>query len=78
MIPGSRHYLAYNAYRFGHMVLALLFGWLLPVLGQPSQGVTFWNYLDNAWTNITQGHISPQNLGSLLQPYQAPTNFFGD
>ncbi len=60
------------------MLLALLFGWLLPVLGQPSQGVTFWNNLDNAWSNITQGHLSLQNPGSLLQPYQAPTNFFGD
>ena len=60
------------------MLLALLFGWLLPVLGQPSQGVTLWNYLDNAWTNISQGHLSLQDPGSLLQSYQAPTNFFGD
>ena len=60
------------------MVLAILVSWLFPILGQPNQGVTFWNYLDNAWANITQGHISPQNLGSLLQPYQPTTNFFGD
>ena len=60
------------------MLLALLFGWLLPVLGQPSQGITFWNSLDNAWANITQGRLSLQDPGSLLQPYQASTNFFGD
>lgn len=60
------------------MVIAIIGSWLSPILGQPNQGVTFWNYLDNAWANITQGHISPQNLGSLLQPYQTPTNFFGD
>lgn len=59
------------------MLLALIFGWLLPVLAQPGQGITFWNYLDNAWSNITQGHLA-QNPGTLFQPYQAPTNFFGD
>lgn len=59
------------------MLLALIFGWLLPVLAQPGQGITFWNYLDNAWANITQGRLA-QSPGSLFQPYQAPTNFFGD
>ena len=59
------------------MLLAIISSWLLPVLVQPGQGVIFWNYLDNAWTNITQGHL-PQAPQSLFQPYQAPTNFFGD
>ncbi|HYL43132.1 MAG TPA: DUF3488 and transglutaminase-like domain-containing protein [Ktedonobacteraceae bacterium] len=60
------------------VVLTLVAGWLLPIISQPSAGVTFWNNLDNAWVNITQGHISWQNPGSLVQPYQSPTNFFGD
>ena len=59
------------------MLLALIFGWLLPVLAQPGQGITLWNYLDNAWTNIIQGRLA-QSPGSIFQPYQAPTNFFGD
>jgi transglutaminase-like putative cysteine protease len=60
------------------IVLTLLLGWILPVLSQPSGGVTFWNKLDNAWMNVTQGHLSLQNPGSILQAYQAPTAFFGD
>jgi transglutaminase-like putative cysteine protease len=60
------------------VVLTLVAGWLLPILSQPSAGVTFWNNLNNAWANVTQGHISWQNPGSLIQPYQSPTNFFGD
>jgi hypothetical protein len=59
------------------MLLSLIFGWLLPVLAQPDQGVTLWNSLNNAWANITQGRLS-QNPGSLFQPYQASTSFFGD
>jgi len=60
------------------LALTLLLGWALPVLGQPGSGATFWNNLDNAWANITQNHLSLQNPGSIFQPYQAPTNFFGD
>ncbi|HEX6480130.1 MAG TPA: transglutaminaseTgpA domain-containing protein [Ktedonobacteraceae bacterium] len=59
-------------------LLALLLGWLLPVLSQPTSGVTFWDNLDNAWTNITHGQLSLNGTGQLFQPYQAPANFFGD
>ncbi|GAC1383726.1 MAG: hypothetical protein NVS4B7_04980 [Ktedonobacteraceae bacterium] len=66
--------------RFASMLVVcmLLISWMLPILGQPTAGVTFWNYLDNAWANTLQGHFSWQDPGSMLQPYQAPTNFFGD
>ncbi|MFL5625085.1 MAG: transglutaminaseTgpA domain-containing protein [Ktedonobacteraceae bacterium] len=60
------------------VVLILAAGWLFPVLDQPSAGATFWDGLDNAWVNVTQGHVSWGNPASLIQPYQAPTNFFGD
>jgi Transglutaminase-like superfamily/TgpA N-terminal domain/Domain of unknown function (DUF4129) len=60
------------------LALTLLLGWALPVLGQPGTGATFWNNLDNAWANITQNHLSLENPGSIFQPSQAPTNFFGD
>jgi Transglutaminase-like superfamily/TgpA N-terminal domain/Domain of unknown function (DUF4129) len=60
------------------LALTLLSAWALPVLSEPGAGVTFWNNMDNAWTNVTQGHLSLQNPGSILQPYQASTNFFGD
>lgn len=51
---------------------------LLPVLGEPAPGVSFWNNLDNAWTNLTHGKLSLDSPGSLFQGYQAPANFFGD
>ena len=60
------------------LVITLLLGWALPVLGQPGAGATVWNSLDNAWANVTHGHLSLENPGSVLQPFQAPTNFFGD
>src|SRR6266487_3277378 len=60
------------------LAITLLLGWALPVLGQPGAGATVWNSLDNAWANVTHGHLSLQNPGSVLQPFQAPTNFFGD
>jgi hypothetical protein len=60
------------------VVLTLLLGWMLPVLNQPDAGSNFWNNLDNAWLNIVQNHLSWQGAGSILQPYQAPTNFFSD
>ncbi len=56
----------------------LLFAWMLPILSQPTQGVTFWNQLDNAWNNITSGHFDWQNPGAIVQPYQPAANFFGD
>jgi transglutaminase-like putative cysteine protease len=59
-------------------LLALLLGWLLPVLNQPASGITFWNNLDNAWTNITHGQFSLDGSGQLFSAYQAPANFFGD
>ena len=59
-------------------LLALLLGWLLPVLDQPASGVTLWDRLDNAWANITHGQLSLSGPGQLFQPYQAPANFFGD
>lgn len=59
-------------------LLALLFGSLLPVFNQPTSGVSFWNALDNAWTNITNGQFSLNGPGQLFSPYQAPANFFGD
>ncbi|HYX51478.1 MAG TPA: transglutaminaseTgpA domain-containing protein, partial [Ktedonobacteraceae bacterium] len=59
-------------------LLILLISLMLPMLSQPTSGTTFWNNLDNIWANISHGQISFTNPGSLLQPYQAPTNFFGD
>lgn len=56
----------------------LLIGSIVPTAGQPQTGATIWNNLTNAFSNITQGHISLQSPGSILQPYQAPANFFGD
>src|SRR6266567_9630102 len=60
------------------VVLTLLLGWMLPTLSQTGAGANFWNELDNAWLNIAQNHLLWQNPGSILQAYQAPTNFFGD
>src|SRR6266566_3255735 len=60
------------------VLLTLLISWLLPVLEQPSAGGTFWNYLNNIWSNTLQGNIPWQDPAAVLQPYQAPTNFFGD
>jgi cell division septation protein DedD len=59
-------------------LLALLVSWLLPIQNQPANGKVFWNQLDNAWNNILSGHASLQNIGSLTQPYQEPSNFFSD
>ena len=58
-------------------LLILPLSLLLPVLDQPSSGVSFWNTLDNAWTNITHGQFAFTNPG-LFQGNQAATNFFGD
>ena len=59
-------------------LLILLTSLMLPMVAQPKSGTTFWNNLDNMWANITHGQFSLTNPGSLLQPYQAPANFFGD
>ncbi len=59
-------------------LLALLSALILPMLAQPTSGVSFWNALDNAWTNITNGQFSLNGPGQLFSAYQAPANFFGD
>jgi transglutaminase-like putative cysteine protease len=59
-------------------LLTLLVSWILPIQGQSSSGTAFWDTLDNVWTNIVDGHVSLQNPGAMTQPYQSPTNFFGD
>ncbi|HEU5226815.1 MAG TPA: transglutaminaseTgpA domain-containing protein [Ktedonobacteraceae bacterium] len=59
-------------------LLALLTSWLLPAQMQPSGGKAFWDQVNNAVNNIVSGHISLQNPAAVLQPYQAPTNFFGN
>jgi len=59
-------------------LLTLIGGWMIPILGQPAQGTALWNDVDNTWNNVTQGRFSWQNLGSVIQSYQAPTDFFGN
>ena len=59
-------------------LVALLVSWLLPIQSQSVNGKAFWDQLDNAWNNILNGHLSLQNVGSLTQPYQTPSNFFSD
>lgn len=56
----------------------LLISLLLPIVSQPISGANFWNNLDNTWANFTHGQLSLSSPGALLQPYQTPTNFFGD
>ncbi|MBA2286718.1 MAG: transglutaminase domain-containing protein [Ktedonobacteraceae bacterium] len=58
--------------------LILIASWLFPVFTQAQWGVHFWNDLDNAMANIAHRHVSLQNIGSLVKPYDNPTNFFGD
>ena len=50
---------------------------ILPVVNQPTAGVSLWSGIDNFWTNITHGQFSLNNPGSVFQPYQPATNFFG-
>ncbi len=59
-------------------LLTLCISSLMPIQGQPSAGVVFWNSLDNAWANISHGHISLQDPISVIQPYQSTANFFSD
>ena len=62
----------------GITLLVLLASWLLPSQPQPDSGKAFWDRLDNSWSNIVNGHVSWQDIGSLTSPYQPPTNFFSD
>lgn len=59
-------------------LLALTVSWISPAMSEPSAGVTFWDRLDNIWTNVIHGNFSLQDPGSIALPYQAPTTFFGD
>jgi hypothetical protein len=59
-------------------LLILLISWILPILAQPVSGSNLWNNLDNAWANITHGQLSLTSPGTLFQPYQPSTDFFGD
>ena len=59
------------------LLIILPFSWLLPMLNQPSSGVTFWNNLDDAWSNISHGNLSAlSNPNTLFSPYTSSTNFF--
>lgn len=61
------------------VLLILPLSWLLPAGNEPSAGVTLWNNLDNAWTNISHGNLSAlTNPNSLFGPYDPPANFFSD
>jgi len=60
------------------MLLILVIAWVLPGLAQPGSGVNFWNGLDNAWNSLTRGQFPLGGQGSLFQPFQPATNFFGD
>ncbi len=62
----------------GITLLVLLASWLLPSQPQPDSGKAFWDRLDNSWSNIVNGRLSWQDIGSLTSPYQPPTNFFSD
>ena len=62
----------------GITLLVLLASWLLPSQPQPDSGKAFWDRLDNSWSNIVNGRVSWQDVGSLASPYQPPTNFFSD
>lgn len=59
-------------------LLALLISWVLPIQSRPTAGASFWDQLNNAWTNILHGNVSLQDPGSIVLPYQAPVNFFDD
>ncbi|MGH2493883.1 MAG: transglutaminase TgpA family protein [Ktedonobacteraceae bacterium] len=59
-------------------ILILPLSLALPMLSQPTSGASLWNGIDNFWANITHGQLSINNPGSIFQPYQPATNFFGD
>ncbi len=58
-------------------VLILPLSMILPMVSQPTAGASLWNVVDNFWANVTHGQLSLNNPGSVFQPYQAATNFFG-
>ncbi len=61
------------------VVLILPLSWLLPVASQPVQGTVLWHALNNAWTNVSHGHLpSLTNPGSLFNTYDPPADFFSD
>lgn len=61
------------------LLLILPLSWFLPILNQPSSGVTFWNGLDNAWANLSHGNFSAlSDPNSLFGPYQPPVDFFSN
>ncbi|MGH2506289.1 MAG: hypothetical protein ACRDHZ_02565, partial [Ktedonobacteraceae bacterium] len=80
----DQHWLSGIATRFLRvtalfMLLILPLSWFMPMLNQPSSGVTFWNDLDNAWSNVSHGNFSALNdPNSLFSPYQTPVDFFGN
>lgn len=59
-------------------LLALSISWALPTRGAPTVGTTFWDRLNNAWTDVTRGNFSWQDAGSIISANQSSTNFFGD
>src|SRR6266571_1082841 len=59
-------------------LLILFISLMLPMVSQPTSGTNFWTNLDNIWANITHGQFSLTSPGTLVQPYETPTNFFGD
>ena len=59
-------------------VLILPLSMMLPMVSQPTTGVSLWNTVDNFWANVTHGQLSLNNPGSVFQPYQTATNFFGN
>src|SRR5947199_246934 len=59
-------------------VLSLCLSGLLPAFQQTQVGKQFWDNINNAWTNIINGHVSLENPSGVLQAYQEPANFFGD
>ncbi len=59
-------------------LMVVLCSWVLPVQPQPAFGANMWNSFDNAIVNATNGQFSLDNPTALFQPYQVPSNFFGD
>ncbi|HEY7415256.1 MAG TPA: transglutaminaseTgpA domain-containing protein [Ktedonobacteraceae bacterium] len=59
-------------------LVVTLCSWVLPVQSMPSSAVGLWNGVNNAVSNITNGHISLDNPSLLFQPYQTPSSFFSD
>src|SRR5436305_1235945 len=59
-------------------VLSLCLSVLLPAFQHTHVGQPVWDNINNAWTNIINGHVSLENPSGVLQAYQEPANFFGD